>query len=294
MKIHEIFQRKKTGIHQLMQGRRTESEPVIVTCPQCGSSFSEQTLRRKRKICTGCGWYFPMTPQERVHLLADKKTFRRYEGGRWKNDPLAFPGYSEKLQDVKEKNGTAEAAVTGVLEIHGITVAVGILDTRVFMGSMGAEVGEKITGITELAMKKKLPLLIFSASGGARMQEGIISLMQMAKTSAAIEKFRQKGGLYLSVLCHPTMGGVSASFAFLGDMILAEPGALIGFAGPRVIQQTIKEELPEGFQRAESQMEHGMLDLIVERKNLRETIFRILKLHGYQGGGKPHGTKDCI
>ena len=199
-------------------------------------------------------------------------------------DPLHFPGYQAKLEAARKKTGLSEAVVTAVGTVDGRKCGVGVLDGRFFLGSMSAAVGEKITRAVEYATKNRLPLILFSASGGARMQEGILSLMQMAKTSAALAKFDEKGGFFLSILTNPTTGGVTASFASLGDVILAEPGALIGFAGPRVIEQTIGQKLPEGFQRAEFQMEHGFVDAVVPRSELREVISRLLALH--EKGGR--------
>ena len=198
-------------------------------------------------------------------------------------DVLRFPGYPEKLTAAQNKTGLHEAAVTAVGRIGGVACVAAVLDSRFFMGSMSTAVGDKITRAIEYATSKHLPLVIFSASGGARMQEGIFSLMQMAKTSAAIERFSSKGGLYISVLTHPTTGGVTASFASLGDIMLAEPGALIGFAGPRVIEQTIGETLPAGFQRSEFQLEHGFVDKVVPRSELRATLIQLLQLHA-EGG----------
>ena len=194
-------------------------------------------------------------------------------------DVLQFPGYPEKLEAQTGKTGLKEAVITATGRIEGTPVVVAVLDSRFFMGSMSTTVGEKITRAVEHATAKHLPLIIFSASGGARMQEGIFSLMQMAKTSAAIERFSARGGLYISVLTHPTTGGVTASFASLGDIMLAEPGALIGFAGPRVIEQTIGEKLPAGFQRSEFQYEHGFVDKVVPRTEMRETLAQLLRLH---------------
>ena len=199
------------------------------------------------------------------------------------NDPLKFPGYEEKLAKQTRKTGLSDAAISATGKIEGMPVVVVVLDSHFFMGSMGTAVGEKVTRAIEYAANKKLPLIIFSASGGARMQEGILSLMQMAKTSAAIEEFSSKGGLYISYLTHPTTGGVTASFASLGDIMLAEPGALIGFAGPRVIEQTIGEKLPAGFQRSEFQEEHGFVDAIVPRSEMKATLAQILRLHSKGG-----------
>ena len=198
-------------------------------------------------------------------------------------NPLDFPDYMEKIRQLQKKTGHQDAVVTGTMEMAGIPVAVGIMDSRFLMGSMGTTVGEKIAALAEYAALKGLPLIIFTASGGARMQEGMFALLQMAKTAAAIERFKERGGLYMSCLTNPTTGGVSASFASLGDIMLAEPEALICFAGPRVIEQTIGEKLPEGFQRAQFLLEHGMLDMVVERKEMKKTLVTLLKLHGMGG-----------
>ena len=219
----------------------------------------------------------------RLSLVLDHGSFRELDADLAPQDVLDFPGYGEKLSAAQNKTGLREAAVTAAGRIGGVACVAAVLDSRFFMGSMSTAVGEKITRAVEYAAAKRLPLVIFSASGGARMQEGIFSLMQMAKTSAAIQRFSAKGGLYVSVLTHPTTGGVTASFASLGDIMLAEPGALIGFAGPRVIEQTIGEKLPAGFQRSEFQMEHGFVDQVVPRSQLRDTLIQVLQLHA---GGK--------
>ena len=211
--------------------------------------------------------------------MLDHGTFKELDAEIDAKDVLEFPGYPEKLGAQKAKTGLQEAVVTATGKIGGIPAVVAVMDSRFFMASMGTAVGEKITRAVEYAGAKKLPLIIFSASGGARMQEGIFSLMQMAKTSAAISRFSQRGGLYISYLTHPTTGGVTASFASLGDIMLAEPGALIGFAGPRVIEQTIGEKLPAGFQRSEFQEEHGFVDAIVPRSEMKATLAQILRLH---------------
>ena len=217
---------------------------------------------------------------ERFALIMDEGSCETLFAGVVGGDPLAFPGYGEKLDAQRAKTGMDEAFAAVCGTICGAKCVVGVLDSGFFMGSMGRGVGEKVTLTVEYAMERRLPLIIFSASGGARMQEGIVSLMQMAKTSAAVERFKAAGGLYISVLTHPTTGGVAASFASLGDITLAEPGALIGFAGPRVIEQTIGQTLPEGFQRSEFQQEHGFVDRIVERHELRDVLSQLLMLHG--------------
>lgn len=220
----------------------------------------------------------------RLSTILDPGTFRELNEKLPAADPLSFPGYPEKLSEAKRKTGLSEALVTATGAILGHRCVVGVLDSRFLMGSMSAAVGEKLTLAVEHAIKTRLPLILFSASGGARMQEGILSLMQMAKTSAALAKLSEKGLLYISVLTDPTTGGVTASFASLGDVILAEPGALIGFAGPRVIEQTIGETLPDGFQRAEFMMEHGFVDAVVPRSQMRDTLGQLLLLH--EKGGR--------
>ena len=226
-----------------------------------------------------------MPARERLRATLDAGTMRPLfdpiDGG----DPLSFPGYAQKLAAQREKTGMAEAMLCAQGEIDGMRAVVCVLDSGFFMGSMGTAVGEMAARAIEFARERALPLIIFSASGGARMQEGILSLMQMAKTAAAIEDFKARGGLYISVLTHPTTGGVAASFASLGDIMLAEPDALIGFAGPRVIEQTIGQKLPEGFQRSEFQLEHGFLDAIVPREAMKATLAQLLRLHGCGKGG---------
>ena len=234
-------------------------------------------------VCPLCGYHFPIGAYYRLSTVLDSGSFRELNGRLSSTDPLDFPGYIAKLASAQHRTGLTEAVVTAVGTIGGNKCVVGVMDSRFLMGSMSAAVGEKLTLAIEYAMKNKLPLILFAASGGARMQEGILSLMQMAKTSAAIARFSQKGLLYISVLTDPTTGGVTASFASLGDIILAEPGALIGFAGPRVIQQTIGQTLPEGFQRAEFQMEHGFVDAVVPRSQMRGTLAALLRLHGKGG-----------
>ena len=258
----------------------------LCTCPQCGGESERRAVAAALSVCPLCGYHFPMGAYYRLSSVLDSGSFRELNEKLTSNDPLHFPGYGAKLDAARRKTGMNEAAVTAVGTIGGSRCVVGVLDSRFLMGSMSAAVGEKLTLAIEHAIKNKLPLMLFAASGGARMQEGILSLMQMAKTSAALARFAEKGLLYISVLTDPTTGGVTASFASLGDIILAEPGALIGFAGPRVIQQTIGETLPQGFQRAEFQMEHGFVDAVVSRSQMRDTLARLLKLHGK---GDRHG-----
>lgn len=256
-------------------------------CKNCGGQVTHRDLVAAGYVCPLCGYHHPIGAYYRLSLVLDRGSFKELDEELASADPLNFPGYRQKLEKAQAKTGMNEGVVTALGRIGGIRVAAGVLDSRFFMGSMSAALGEKVTRLVEQATKAKLPLILFSASGGARMQEGILSLMQMAKTSAALERFSRRGGLYISVFTHPTTGGVTASFASLGDIMIAEPGALIGFAGPRVIEQTIGEKLPEGFQTAEYLLEHGFLDAIVPRARLRSTLIRLLKLHGK--GGDSHG-----
>lgn len=250
-----------------------------VTCPGCYRSMARAEVAKNLYVCPLCGHHFPIGARRRLRMLLDRDSFDELNGGCVSADPLAFPEYREKLAKARERTGLGEAVLTGTGRIGGYACAVGALDGRFLMGSMGAAVGEKITRLAEYATAHALPLILISASGGARMQEGILSLMQMAKTAAAIGRHGEAGLLYVSVLTDPTTGGVTASFASLGDVTLAEPGALIGFAGPRVIQQTIGQTLPEGFQSAEFQLEHGFVDAVVPRSALRDTLAQLLMLH---------------
>ena len=254
-------------------------EPQFVECKQCGRRATRQIWVKSQYVCPNCGVHLPIGGYYRLSLILDHGSFRELDADLLPQDVLGFPGYPEKLAAQSSKTGLKEAVVTATGRIDGMAVVAAVLDSRFFMGSMSTAVGEKVTRAVEYAANHHLPLIIFSASGGARMQEGIFSLMQMAKTSAAIQRFSAKGGLYISVLTHPTTGGVTASFASLGDIMLAEPGALIGFAGPRVIEQTIGEKLPAGFQRSEFQLEHGFVDKVVPRTELRDTLAQLLRLH---------------
>ena len=255
-----------------------------VPCPRCGEDSSALDWSRNRQVCPRCGFHKPIGAYYRLSIILDPGTFQELEEKLEPADPLNFPGYPAKLAVREEETGLRDAAVAAVGTIMGRKAVCVVLDSRFFMGSMGTAVGEKVTRAAEYATRRRLPLIIFAASGGARMQEGIFSLMQMAKTAAAIQRHQDKGGLYISCLTHPTTGGVTASFASLGDIMLAEPGALIGFAGPRVIEQTIGEKLPEGFQRAEYLLDHGFLDRIVPRDQWRAVLGQLLALH--EGGGR--------
>lgn len=248
-------------------------------CDYCKEILYKETVRKNLSICPNCGNYFRMHIGRRLELMIDEGTYQRFDINIETSNPLQLEDYPKKLKNLREKTGLQEAVSCGNGNINGEKVVICIMDSAFLMGSMGVVVGEKITYAIEQAMKQKLPLIIFSVSGGARMQEGILSLMQMAKTTAALTKLHEAGLLYISVLTDPTYGGVTASFASLGDIILAEPKAMIGFAGQRVIEQTIGESLPEGFQTAEFLLEHGFIDKIVERKDLKETIDRLIKFH---------------
>ncbi len=278
MTIDDIFKQRKKRWNSLIRIRRNETVEEC-ECPKCKQRETVDKVRANKWVCRNCGYYLSMAPMERIQMVCDEGSFREMNGDFTSEDPLHFPDYGKKLTALHNATGQTDAFVSGVCRIAGIKVALGVLDSRFLMGSMGTVVGEKILRLTEYAGRKKLPLIIFSASGGARMQEGLFSLMQMAKTAAAVDRFKQNGGLFLSFLTNPTTGGVSASFASLGDIILAEPDALICFAGPRVIQQTIGQTLPEGFQHAEFLLEHGMLDAIVEREKCRETLYKLLAWH---------------
>lgn len=250
-----------------------------VKCEDCKEILYKETIRNNFNICPNCGHYFRMHINRRLELIIDKDTYKKFDLNIETTNPLDLEDYPKKLKILREKTGLTEAVACGTGKIKGEDVVICIMDSGFLMGSMGVVVGEKITYAIEEAIKQKLPLIIFSVSGGARMQEGIMSLMQMAKTTAALTKLDEAGLLYISILTDPTYGGVIASFASLGDVILAEPHAMIGFAGQRVIKQTIGEELPEDFQTAEFLLEHGFIDKIVERKDLKDTIYDLIMLH---------------
>lgn len=248
-------------------------------CDNCKEIVYKETVRNNMNICPNCGHYFRMHIGKRLELIIDDGTYERFDLNIDTTNPLDLEDYTKKIKALREKTGLEEAVSCGTGNINGEKVVICVMDSGFLMGSMGIVVGEKITYAIEQAAKQKLPLIIFSVSGGARMQEGIISLMQMAKTTAALTKLDEAGQLYISVLTDPTYGGVTASFASLGDIILAEPHAMIGFAGQRVIEQTIGESLPEGFQTAEFLLEHGFIDKIVERKDLKDTIYDLIQFH---------------
>ncbi|MCD4839903.1 acetyl-CoA carboxylase, carboxyltransferase subunit beta [Neobacillus sedimentimangrovi] len=258
-------------------------EGIMTKCPTCKKIMYTKELIKNMKVCLHCGHHFPMTAKERIESFLDEGSFQEINENMVSKNPLNFPDYLEKLEKDRLKSKLNEAVVTGIGTVGGFKIVVAIMDSSFRMGSMGSVVGEKITRAIEKADELSVPFIIFTASGGARMQEGALSLMQMAKTSVALKKFSDNGGLIISIMTHPTTGGVSASFASLGDYNLAEPGALIGFAGRRVIEQSIREKLPEDFQTAEFLLKHGQLDAIISRLELTEKITLILDIHQPRG-----------
>ncbi len=278
------FNRKKEFLNNLKTQRSSANEQGSgskkLNCKQCSTELDSKQLVENRSICPHCGYYFPMSARRRIDSIFDDNKYKRVFEEIGTTDPLNFPGYKEKISALHDRTGLNESVVCAIGHIGGIRACVIAMDTRFLMGSLAAATGEKIALTFEYATKRGLPVIIFNASGGARMQEGIFSLFQMAKTSFALGAHNERGLLYLSVMTNPTTGGVTASYASLGDIIIAEPKALIGFAGPRVIEQTIKQKLPDGFQSAEFLLECGFVDMIVERAEMKETIEKILKMHG--------------
>lgn len=270
----KLLQKKTT---QKLQSKVPDN--LFIQCKQCDNSMTNHSVSKNLYVCKKCGYHFSISANYRLSLIVDSGTLKEMNSSLSADNPIDFPGYDTKIKKIQKKTGLNEAVITATGRISGYKSVICALDSHFLMGSMGSAVGEKLTRAIEYATAHRLPLIIFSASGGARMQEGIFSLMQMAKTSAAIERHNQAGLFYLSILTHPTTGGVTASFASLGDIILAEPGALIGFAGPRVIEETIKQKLPEGFQTSEYLLEHGFLDGIVKRNELKDTITFLLSIH---------------
>ena len=283
-KLKHMF--KKTAVlfrdrEDRNQEKKEPSAPegLWLKCPKCGEVVYRDDVKAHGYVCPKCEGYFRIGTRTRIRMVADQGTFQEWFTDLETENPLEYPGYEEKIADLQEKTKLHEAVTVGKCMVNGLETVLGVCDSRFLMGSMGYVVGEKITRAFERATEEKLPVVLFTSSGGARMQEGIISLMQMAKTSAAIRKHSEAGLFYLPVLTDPTTGGGTASFAMLGDVILAEPGALIGFAGPRVIAQTIGQKLPEGFQRAEFLVEKGIIDGVVERQELKETVWKLLNIH---------------
>lgn len=273
----EVFRKKLE--QDISSSDAVESQNHLVKCANCESVFNQSQIKDTLYICKSCGNYFRMKPNERLYITVDDNSFVELFSNIQSTNPLDFPNYDQKIKDAKKNSGNNEAFVCGMCTIDGEHVAIGVMDSYFMMGSMGSAVGEKIVRLIEYAMSKKINLIIFSASGGARMQEGMISLIQMAKTSIAMKRFLSSGLLYISVLTNPTTGGVSASFAMQGDYIIAEKNAIIGFAGKKVIEQTIGEKLPNNFQTSEFQYENGFVDFVLERSEIKNTISKILKIH---------------
>lgn len=285
--LNQLFKKTKYIRLPMTSGKNianvNSGNPIVdlplVKCKGCQSMVFLKDLKKNHQVCPKCGYHFTFAVRDRIAHLTDGDSFIEMDEKLSSANPLEFPEYATKKLEAQLKTNEQEAVVTGIGTINQVPVGLGVMSSAYMMGSMGSGVGEKLTRLIELCTEKQLPLIIVSASGGARMQEGIFSLMQMAKTSAALHRFSEAGGFYLVLLTHPTTGGVTASFAMLGDVILAEPGALIGFAGPRVIEQTIRQKLPEGFQTAEFLEAHGMVDSVVSRREQKEMIGRLLKWH---------------
>ena len=284
--LKDLFTKPKKKKYATIPSERDKQdvpEGIMTKCPGCKKIMYSKELAKNNKVCLHCGYHHQMSAYERINSLFDEGSFEEMDKGMQSANPLDFPDYLEKLDKDRSKAGINEAVVTGTGIIGGFETGVAVMDARFRMGSMGSVVGEKIARAIELSSQRGIPFIIFTASGGARMQEGVLSLMQMAKTSAALKRLSDGGGLFISIMTHPTTGGVSASFASLGDINLAEPGALIGFAGRRIIEQTIREDLPEDFQTAEFLLKHGQLDDVVSRLDLKERLMTILKIHNPGG-----------
>lgn len=296
MKLDNVFKKTRIAVgrkNYITFTRRPEvPEGLLRKCNKCGGAIIAEDVKKDHYICPKCGGYFRVHARRRIEMVTDEGSFEEWDSDLQGGNPLEYKGYEEKLEKLQEKTGLSEAVITGKAKIDGRETAIGVCDGRFLMASMGEAVGEKIARAVERATEERLPVILFACSGGARMQEGIVSLMQMAKTSAALKHHSDAGLLYISILTDPTTGGVTASFAMLGDVILAEPKALIGFAGPRVIEQTIGQKLPDGFQRAEFLLEHGFLDAIVERPQMKAVLSKILALHE-NGKGTDFNRKEC-
>lgn len=282
-----FFQRKrKYATITSDKAKRDIPEGLMTKCPKCATIIVTKDLEKNAKVCTACAYHFRLSAYERLQATLDEGSLVELDSNLVSLDPLDFPGYKDKLARSAEVSGLKEAVVTGEGAIGGYPVVIGVISFDFFQGTLGSAVGEKITNAIEQAAESGRPLILFSTSGGARMQESILSLMQMAKTSAALQRLDDAGGLFISVITDPTYGGVSASFAMLGDIIIAEPGAAFGFAGRIVIEQTIRQKLPDNFQTSEFNLKHGQVDKVVPRKDMRALLARLLELH--DGGGESH------
>lgn len=268
------------------KGKVSIPSDLLFKCPRCSHVMFMEDFVGASKVCSDCGYHARLTVTERLDMTIDRDSFVEYDRDMVSKNPIAFENYEQKIAQMQDCTGLKDAVLTGECTIKTKPCVIGVMDSHFMMASMGSVVGEKITRAFERAAEKNLPVILFTASGGARMQEGIVSLMQMAKTSAAVKRHSDKGLLYITVMTDPTTGGVTASFASLGDIIIAEPKALIGFAGRRVIEGTIKQRLPDDFQSAEFLLDHGFVDMIVQRKNMRQTLSKLLRHHGYSGKTK--------
>lgn len=288
--IQELFEQVKSRVAMpiINAADKKLSVPndLLYRCPRCSSVVLMDDFEKDNKVCGECSYHARLTVYERLSLTADPGSFSEYDAAMKSKNPLDFKGYPKKIEALQKATGLNDAIVTGECTIKGQHCVIGIMDTRFMMASMGSVVGEKVTRAFETAQEKCLPVVLFTASGGARMQEGIISLMQMAKTSGAVSRHSAAGLLYITVLTDPTTAGVTASFASLGDIIIAEPKVLIGFAGRRVIEGTIKEKLPEEFQKAEFLLDHGFVDMIVNRHEMRRTLGHVIRMHTPVGRGE--------
>lgn len=293
MALENLFKQVKTrfnGTQEKSESKDDKATPkkdnipenILYKCPRCQNVILEEEFQSLDRVCPKCNYHGRLTAKERIALTLDNGSFTEFDSNMKSLNPIDFPNYEEKQQKLREQTGLNDAVITGEGTIKGIKTVIAVMDSNFMMASMGSVVGEKITRAIEYATQNNLPIIIFTASGGARMQEGIVSLMQMAKTSGAVAKHSESGNLYITVLTDPTTGGVTASFASLGDIIIAEPKVLVGFAGRRVIEGTIKQRLPDDFQSAEFQLEKGFVDMIVERKKMKNTLAKILELHNYK------------
>lgn len=271
------------GPNKEIQVKDNIPKGLVNKCDSCGELLIAKELQKHLYTCPHCSHHFIMDAHTRIATTLDEACFFEYDAGVTSVDPLEFPGYPAKIQKAQVDSGLHEGVVTGEGTLDGYPVVIAVMDSRFIMGSMGSAMGEKLARAMEKAAQKQYPLVLFTASGGARMQEGILSLMQMAKTSVALERMNEQGVLFVSVITHPTTGGVSASFASLGDIIFAEPGAMFGFAGRRVIEQTIRQKLPDDFQTAEFTLKHGLIDKVVHRKDMRDTLASVLRIHAKRG-----------